>query len=152
MEIDEDELRDAVMAEEDPLEGLTFVISGEFEGVSRSRLEELVREKGGRLTQAVSGKTNYLIVGYKLEDGREVTQGSKYASAKKHGTTILTESQFEEFMKKKLNDPDYTLSSRRSYGITEDSKSIMDMPKRESVGGGNNGEMSNEMWTDVYAP
>jgi hypothetical protein len=43
----------------------------------------------------VSGKTDYLIVGYKLEDGREVTQGSKYAGAKKNGTAIVTESEFE---------------------------------------------------------
>lgn len=73
MEIDEDDLRDAVEAASDPLEGLTFVISGEFESVSRPKLEQIIKEKGGRVTSAVSGKTNYLIVGYKLEDGREVT-------------------------------------------------------------------------------
>ena len=30
-------------------------------------------EHGGRKTSAVSGKTDVLVVGYKLEDGREVT-------------------------------------------------------------------------------
>jgi len=69
LEIDEDELRDAL----DPLEDLTFVISGEFESVSRPKLEQLIKEKGGRVTSAVSGKTDYLLIGYKLEDGREVT-------------------------------------------------------------------------------
>jgi len=34
----------------------------------------------------VSSRTHLLIVGYKLEDGRDVTQGSKYAKAKQHGT------------------------------------------------------------------
>ena len=46
MEIDEEELMDAL----DPLEGLTFVLSGEFETVSRPRLEQLIKEKGGRTT------------------------------------------------------------------------------------------------------
>lgn len=74
LEIDEDELRDAVMDETaSALDGLTIVLSGEFESVSRPRFEQLIKEKGGRVTSAVSGKTNYLIVGYKLEDGRDVT-------------------------------------------------------------------------------
>jgi replication factor C subunit 1 len=30
---------------------------------------------------AVSGKTSYLVVGSALEDGREVTQGTKYKAA-----------------------------------------------------------------------
>ena len=55
------------------MEDLTFVISGEFESISRSKLDELIKAKRGVTRSAISGKTDYLIVGYKLEDGREVT-------------------------------------------------------------------------------
>jgi replication factor C subunit 1 len=71
MEIDEDELRDALDLD-DCLSGITIVCSGEFESVSRSKIEEFIASKGGRCTSAVSGKTNYLVVGFKLEDGRSV--------------------------------------------------------------------------------
>jgi replication factor C subunit 1 len=39
--------------------------------ISREKLDELIKGYGGRSTSAVSGKTDYLVVGYKLEDGRE---------------------------------------------------------------------------------
>jgi replication factor C subunit 1 len=79
MDVDDEGTHDA----EKPLEGLRLVCSGEFESVSRKKLEEIIKKLGGSLTSAVSGKTNYLVVGYKLEDGRQVTQGSKYAKAEK---------------------------------------------------------------------
>lgn len=36
---------------------------------------------GGRTTKTVSGKTDYLVLGEMLEDGRDGKQGSKYAKA-----------------------------------------------------------------------
>ena len=56
------------------------------------------------MTTAVSGKTDFLIVGYKLEDGREVTQGSKYQKASKLGKTILNENEFEAWVRDKIGD------------------------------------------------
>ena len=73
MDIDEDELRDAVNNLDNCLEDLRLVCSGQFESISREKLEEFIRDKGGVITTTVSGKTDYLIVGYKLEDGRDVT-------------------------------------------------------------------------------
>ena len=73
MEIDEEDLKSAVVDLDDCLSRLTFVLSGQFEIISRDKLEEFIKEKGGRLTTAVSGKTDFLIIGYKLEDGRDVT-------------------------------------------------------------------------------
>lgn len=84
---DQEEEDDAVL----PLEGLKIVASGEFESVSRKKLEEIIETLGGQKMSGVSSRTHYLIIGYKLEDGRQVTQGSKYAKAKKFGTPILTE-------------------------------------------------------------
>lgn len=115
MDLDLDDLRDAI--EDKPLDGLTFVLSGEFQLISRTRFESLLTEKGGRLTSAVSGKTDYLIVGYKLEDGRDVTQGSKYAKAKALGKPILTESEAEELIRTRSGDPGFTLSMRPGLDI-----------------------------------
>ncbi len=55
------------------LAGLTIVVSGIFNDITREKLETLIAEYGGRCTGSVSGKTDYLVAGYKLEDGREVT-------------------------------------------------------------------------------
>lgn len=56
-----------------PLDGFRLVCSGEFELITRKKLEDLIDKLGGTRTTAVSGKTDYLIVGYKMEDGRDVT-------------------------------------------------------------------------------
>lgn len=76
------------------LDGLTIVVSGVFNEVTREKIEELVSMYGGRVTGSVSGKTDYLIVGYKLEDGREVTQGGKYRNATAKKKPILDEAGF----------------------------------------------------------
>lgn len=58
---------------DDLLEGLTIVLTGVFQELGREKLENFINTHGGRCTGSVSGKTNYLITGHKLEDGREVT-------------------------------------------------------------------------------
>lgn len=44
----------------------------------RKDVKKAIENLGGRVTSAISGKTNVLLHGYKLEDGREVTESSKY--------------------------------------------------------------------------
>ena len=72
---------DTVDENSDCLDGLTIVVTGVFNAISRDKIVELITKYGARNTGSVSGKTDYLIAGYKLEDGREVTQGSKYNGA-----------------------------------------------------------------------
>ncbi|KAJ3174821.1 hypothetical protein HK101_010820 [Irineochytrium annulatum] len=45
------------------LSGLTFVFTGEFEALSRDGAMDLVKRYGGRVTGAVSKKTDYIVVG-----------------------------------------------------------------------------------------
>ena len=97
-----------------PLDGLKIVVSGEFELISRKKLEELIETLGGQKMSAVSSRTHYLVVGYKLEDGRAVTQGSKYAAAKKNGTPILNEKEFEKMIRERSGNNEFTLSARKS--------------------------------------
>lgn len=72
--------------------------SGIFKNISREKLEEFINSHGGRCTSSVSGKTSYLVTGYKLEDNREVNQGRKYITAQKNGTPILTEEGLEKLV------------------------------------------------------
>lgn len=50
--------------------------------IPRDTLEKIIKENGGKVTGSVSGKTNYLIIGEVLEDGRAVEEGRKYKAAK----------------------------------------------------------------------
>ena len=74
------------------LTGFTMVLTGVMELIGREKLETFINTHGGRTTGSVSGKTTHVIHGVKLEDGREVTQGAKYRTAKDKGTPILSES------------------------------------------------------------
>lgn len=64
-----------------PLDGLTFVITGTMEGMSRSALKTWITERGGRVTGSVSAKTDYLVSG--------ANPGSKLDRARELGVPIL---------------------------------------------------------------
>jgi DNA ligase (NAD+) len=65
------------------LSGATFVITGTLPSLSREEAEGLIRSLGGKVTQSVSKKTNYLVLGE--------SPGSKFEKAKKLGVAILDE-------------------------------------------------------------
>ncbi|EDO07774.1 Replication factor RFC1 C terminal domain family protein [Babesia bovis T2Bo] len=80
--------------------GMRFVFTGVLDAIDRDSVVELVRSLGGLTTGSVSSKTNYLVYGEKLEDGRHYTTGSKYKKAlefnktKDAGIQLLNESEF----------------------------------------------------------
>jgi replication factor C subunit 1 len=49
-----------------------------LESLDRDDAQDLIKRYGGRVTGSVSGKTDFLLVGVELEDGRQVEEGSKY--------------------------------------------------------------------------
>ena len=67
--------------------GKSFVITGKLQKYSRNDAEKLIKRLGGRVSSAVSRKTNYLIAG---ED-----PGSKLDKAKELGLVILDEEAFD---------------------------------------------------------
>ena len=77
-------------------------------------MEEFIRDKGGRLLGSVTGKCNFLIAGYELEDGRQPQEGWKYKNAKSKGVQIYTENEFEDFVGRKagVGAGKFTLSTR----------------------------------------
>ena len=71
------------------LEGLTFVCTGKLQfHKNRTELKALIEKNGGKLTDSVSSKTNYLI-------NNDITSESgKNKTAKSLGVPIITEQQF----------------------------------------------------------
>jgi len=59
--------------------------------MGRDKLESFIVDHGGRSTSGISGKTDYLVVGYKLEDNRQVEEGNKHKTAVSKKVPILTE-------------------------------------------------------------
>lgn len=69
-------------AKANALSGIAFVLTGEEAvGYSRSAAEKLIKDCGGLVRGAVSGKTKYLVIGSKLDDGRSVQSSKKYQAA-----------------------------------------------------------------------
>ncbi|MBW4558478.1 MAG: NAD-dependent DNA ligase LigA [Trichormus sp. ATA11-4-KO1] len=64
----------------------TFVITGTLPNLTRDEAKELIQKAGGKVTNSVSKKTDYLLVG---EDA-----GSKLEKAQALGITQLSEAQF----------------------------------------------------------
>jgi DNA ligase (NAD+) len=73
-----------------PLSGKTFVITGTLAGYSRQEAQELLENKGGKVTNSISRKTDYLVMGEK--------PGSKQDKAISLGVKILDEAAFEELL------------------------------------------------------
>lgn len=74
------------------LKGLSFVLTGELEGMSRDEAKKKIRELGGDISESVSKNTNYAVVGK--------NPGSKYDKAIKLGIRVLDEREFIDLMKK----------------------------------------------------
>ncbi|BAZ69228.1 MAG: NAD-dependent DNA ligase LigA [Pelatocladus maniniholoensis HA4357-MV3] len=72
------------------LAGKTFVITGTLPSLKRDEAKALIQKAGGKVTESVSKKTDYLVVG---EDA-----GSKLAKAKALGITQLSEAQLLEIL------------------------------------------------------
>ena len=70
-------------SEEGPLAGMTFVITGTLQSMTRDEAKVLIQNAGGKVSGSVSGKTSYLLAGEKA--------GSKLAKAQKLNVEILDE-------------------------------------------------------------
>lgn len=73
-----------------PFNGKTFVLTGTLMKYSRQQAAELIKERGGKVTDSVSKKTNYVVVG----EGA----GSKAEKALKLGIQMLPEDDFNKLL------------------------------------------------------
>jgi DNA ligase (NAD+) len=81
----------AKRAAAEPFAGLTFVLTGTLETLSRDEAKDRILERGGRLSSSVGKDTSYVVVG---ED-----PGSKAAKAEKLGRPTLSEKAFLAMLK-----------------------------------------------------
>ncbi|KAI9284892.1 replication factor RFC1 C terminal domain-containing protein [Umbelopsis sp. AD052] len=117
--------------------GFTFVVSGEFETITRNETEDLIKRYGGRITSAISGKTTHFV------KGREAGP-SKTEKAEKLGTKIVDEDGFFELLKtsqsKEIEMPP----------IEKPTASAAKGKKKEEISA--NPEQSSMLWTEKYKP
>ena len=73
-----------------PLEGLTIVVTGRLETMARGEAEDLIRAGGGKVGNAVTKGTSFLLVG--------ADAGSKLAKAQQLGTRVLDEEAFRRLV------------------------------------------------------
>ena len=73
---------------EHPFNGKTFVLTGSLSKYTRNAAAALIKERGGKVTDSVSKKTDFVVAG---ED-----PGSKLEKAQALGITILSEEEFEK--------------------------------------------------------
>ena len=71
----------------DKLIGKTYVITGSFEEYTRDQLKSIITSNGGNVTESVSKKTDYVLVGDK--------PGSKLTKAQALGINIIDLEQFK---------------------------------------------------------
>jgi DNA ligase (NAD+) len=67
---------------------LTFVITGTLPTFSREAAKEFIEAHGGKVTDSVSKKTNYLVLGE--------NPGSKLEKAKALGVKIISEEDLKK--------------------------------------------------------
>ena len=72
------------IAEDGPLTGKTFVITGTLPSMTRDEAKDLIQRAGGKVTGSVSGKTDYLLAGEKA--------GSKLTKAQSLDVEILNQA------------------------------------------------------------
>ncbi len=70
-----------------PLEGLSIVVTGSLEGLSRDEAKEAIQSRGGRSAGSVSKKTDFVVVGE--------SPGSKHDKALELGVPVLDEAGFQ---------------------------------------------------------
>jgi DNA ligase (NAD+) len=73
------------------LKGLTFVFTGGLDAMSREEAKKKVRELGGDVSESVSKRVSYVVVGKE--------PGSKFEKAKKLGIKTITEKEFLSMIK-----------------------------------------------------
>ncbi len=82
----------SVAQTEQPLAGKTFVITGTLPTLKRDEAKALIQKAGGKVTDSVSKKTDYLVVGEEA--------GSKLEKAQALGVPQLTEADLLELLGK----------------------------------------------------
>lgn len=99
------------------LEDICFVCTGIFESITREQLERFITDHEGRVVMAISARTDYLIIGKELEDGRDVMLGTKFKHASKRNTMIIKEKDAEQLFKELLGRSNFSFTNMSSWPV-----------------------------------
>jgi DNA ligase (NAD+) len=72
-------------------EGMTFVLTGTLNGMTRRQAKEMITAAGGKVSGSVSRKTDFVVAGQ--------SPGSKLQRAKDLGVPVIDEAGFKELVK-----------------------------------------------------
>lgn len=75
-----------VVEKSNELEGLTFVLTGTLENMTRDEASEMIKARGGKVSSSVSKKTDYVLAGEEA--------GSKLTKAQALGVKIIDKDTF----------------------------------------------------------
>jgi DNA ligase (NAD+) len=67
---------------------MTFVVTGTLPTLTRDGVKEFIESHGGKVTDSVSKKTSYLVLGEE--------PGSKFEKAKSLGVKIIDEAELKK--------------------------------------------------------
>lgn len=82
----------ATVAANSNITGKTFVITGKLQSINRDTMKEKIENLGGRVTNSVTLRTDYLI------NNDKDSTSSKNLNAQKLGVPILTEKEFLDML------------------------------------------------------
>ena len=154
----EDTLTSAPTSAGQCLEGLKIALTGVMEFTGREELESKVLELGGKVASSVSGRTSLVVAGEVLEDGRPVTESSKYKHAQEKGVKILSEKEFLSFIEERrqsLPQKPTKPTSVQSASAKEDNKANTinsQLKKESSFTRTTERDVDSMLWVDKYRP
>ena len=133
------------------LNGQKVAVSGVLE-IGRSYLEELILEYGGKISNVVTNKTNMLVIGEYLEDGRSVKESVKFKDATEKQVPIISE---KDFIRDKL--PSVKRKQSQSSFQRESKIDRFESLTTSSVGTVNSSNYSlqlseSQLWVDKFKP
>jgi len=106
----------------------------------RTTIEELIKENGGKITESVSGKTAFLVLGDQHSDGgsRDATASRKYDDAKNKNVKIVSLKDFLEMIPARaapeaVNDPQWQSSFRSGAAASSSSSSSSSSSAASSI-------------------
>ena len=84
-------LSTAETSSDNRFEGMTFVLTGTLEGMTRQQASKLIESHGGKTSSSVSKKTTYVLAGSDA--------GSKLTKAESLGITVIDLNTFLKMLK-----------------------------------------------------